>query len=198
MWTYNYLCHFGILGQKWGVRRYQNPDGTLTEEGKKRYGSDFDIDESKQKALPNKITRYGRGKELDKEHSALYNKEYKRIKNENKEQLERVYAESEALIKKYGFDGDDGGGGNRQKYSDAKLKRAHERYEQLADEIFMLEEEPHEIAKWSANNKITKKYGKTALGDIKHYRNVKAAATVTGLLTALGGITLLPTILKYR
>jgi len=31
------LMHFGIKGQKWGVRRYQNEDGTLTEEGKKRY-----------------------------------------------------------------------------------------------------------------------------------------------------------------
>lgn len=30
------LRHHGILGQKWGVRRYQNEDGTLTEEGKKR------------------------------------------------------------------------------------------------------------------------------------------------------------------
>lgn len=33
----DYLEHHGILGQKWGVRRFQNPDGTLTEEGKKRY-----------------------------------------------------------------------------------------------------------------------------------------------------------------
>lgn len=33
----NSLCHHGIEGQKWGVRRYQNPDGSLTEEGRKRY-----------------------------------------------------------------------------------------------------------------------------------------------------------------
>lgn len=35
---YNELYHHGILGQKWGIRRFQNPDGSLTEAGKKRYG----------------------------------------------------------------------------------------------------------------------------------------------------------------
>lgn len=35
----DYLAHYGILGQKWGVRRFQNPDGSLTNEGKRRYGS---------------------------------------------------------------------------------------------------------------------------------------------------------------
>lgn len=34
------LVHHGIKGQKWGVRRYQNEDGTLTAEGRKRYGAD--------------------------------------------------------------------------------------------------------------------------------------------------------------
>lgn len=34
------LCHWGIKGMKWGVRRYQSKDGSLTPEGKKRYRSD--------------------------------------------------------------------------------------------------------------------------------------------------------------
>lgn len=34
------LKHHGILGMKWGVRRYQNEDGTLTYVGKKRYKND--------------------------------------------------------------------------------------------------------------------------------------------------------------
>lgn len=33
------LYHHGILGQKWGVRRYQNADGSLTAAGKKKYGT---------------------------------------------------------------------------------------------------------------------------------------------------------------
>ena len=34
-----YLCHHGIKGQKWGVRRFQNADGSLTNTGKKRYSN---------------------------------------------------------------------------------------------------------------------------------------------------------------
>jgi hypothetical protein len=37
----NELKHYGILGMKWGVRRYQNEDGSLTEAGKKRYDKDM-------------------------------------------------------------------------------------------------------------------------------------------------------------
>lgn len=33
----DYLMHFGIKGQKWGIRKYQNEDGSYTEAGKERY-----------------------------------------------------------------------------------------------------------------------------------------------------------------
>lgn len=43
------LVHHGILGMKWGIRRYQNKDGSLTSAGKKRYSGDNTIKETPQK-----------------------------------------------------------------------------------------------------------------------------------------------------
>lgn len=48
------LLHWGIKGMKWGVRRYQNKDGTLTPAGKKRYNSNF---ESEAKSMSDQELR---------------------------------------------------------------------------------------------------------------------------------------------
>ena len=36
MGNQQYLMHHGVKGQRWGVRRYQNEDGSLTEAGKRK------------------------------------------------------------------------------------------------------------------------------------------------------------------
>lgn len=43
------IYHHGIKGQKWGIRRYQNADGSLTPEGQKRYERDVRENNAKKK-----------------------------------------------------------------------------------------------------------------------------------------------------
>lgn len=47
------VCHSGVKGMRWGIRRYQNKDGSLTDTGKKRY--DRDIKENLSKKKDNRI-----------------------------------------------------------------------------------------------------------------------------------------------
>lgn len=51
LWEDNYLAHWGIKGQKWGVRRFQNEDGTLTAAGKERYKVDPERERKEKRAL---------------------------------------------------------------------------------------------------------------------------------------------------
>ena len=76
----NYLCLHGILGMKWGVRRYQNEDGSLTEEGRKHY--------YKSDGNP---TRAGKRyeKQIAKQQRALDKKEIAQIKKDRKEAMKK-------------------------------------------------------------------------------------------------------------
>lgn len=53
----DYLQHWGIKGQKWGVRRFQNEDGTRTEAGKKREAAARETDSMSDEELRNKVNR---------------------------------------------------------------------------------------------------------------------------------------------
>lgn len=67
------LCHHGILGQKWGVRRFQNKDGTLTAEGRRRQKAGSDSTEkgsSEPASTGRKMTSTEFASELKKDEGA--------------------------------------------------------------------------------------------------------------------------------
>lgn len=98
----DYLVHHGIRGQKWGIRRYQNSDGSLTDEGKKRY-----LDSNGEFHMPYKKNIFGKKQysEEDQKVSTNYNryvnketqKEYDKILKMKKGSKERYQAEEQYL-----------------------------------------------------------------------------------------------------
>ena len=82
------LYHHGVLGQKWGIRRYQNSDGTLNSEGlKKKSKLDPKIAKNIQKRANNlNGNTENRKKVLSKMESELYKtkegKAYQKLVNE--------------------------------------------------------------------------------------------------------------------
>ena len=69
---HSFLAHHGILGMKWGIRRYQNKDGSLTSEGRVRYGigkralsMNINKNNIKNDKRRRKFIRYATGEEVE-------------------------------------------------------------------------------------------------------------------------------------
>lgn len=96
------ILHFGILGMKWGVRRYQNPDGSLTPAGQARYNYNSDTDKY-EKVTKKGVVKY-REKMIKEGHSDWYdnpNDEDKKRRKEIKSFNENYLNDK---LKKEGFE----------------------------------------------------------------------------------------------
>ena len=93
MWTYNYtteLWHHGIMGMKWGIRRYQTPDGSLTIAGKIRYGNKNRLEASINKKAAKLQRKYNdlTGKSIRQNNAA---------KDKNKEEARKKDSKSKSI-----------------------------------------------------------------------------------------------------
>jgi len=79
--TNDELYHHGILGQKWGVRRYQNEDGSLTAAGEKRYAKQQAKEQAKTKAKDTKWAKKNYDKIVKKSQKSV-SKELKKYEKQ--------------------------------------------------------------------------------------------------------------------
>lgn len=111
------IYHHGVKGMRWGVRRYQNKDGSLTKLGKKRRGAD-DKDEKKEtdEQIRARVLKSTNADEIYKNRHLL-------TTNEIRERLDRINVEKQL--------GDKAAEGKTTKMQ--KLKKFIDSAKELAD-----------------------------------------------------------------
>ena len=158
------LYHHGIKGQKWGVRRFQNKDGSLTPAGKKR--------------ASNKEIRQDRTairKELASQGSSNLTGDAKKAYAENQEIEKRI----NHLLEEYEFDADDGGGGKT-----AADRKAGQEYMELSEKYMHNDDIISAQRNEQVTKKLVEKYGEKRLNQLKTADNVRTGVAVVAVLAA--------------
>lgn len=152
----NELAHWGIKGMRWGIRRYQNKDGSLTPAGKKRYNEEMERAENERKELNRKQRTNAKIRKLNALQDA--NAELKKRLQEESDALDpkKVAAKEKAeakaekkarkLIEK------------AEKAELKKLKKAEEAEEAELKALKKAEEEAEKHHKQAVENSKTKSY----------------------------------------
>ena len=89
-----YLCHHGIKGQHWGVRRFQNKDGSLTPEGRKRL---FGAGSKNRQKFAENWEKYEEAKKIAAKDKSFKNNLNRQIYlNKANDYLNRTYQQARA------------------------------------------------------------------------------------------------------
>ena len=160
------LCHYGVLGMKWGIRRYQNPDGSLTAAGKKRKKLSSDgmkhlseksrrskltneqtIEELKKLTAPSRDPNFDGNKpeekkwlELDKEIRTFSGDWYnsKGVSKAFSDRISQYKKDADAVSKKYA----------------ASENKAREKYRRIQDDVILSSLSPANQASIKASRRI--------------------------------------------
>lgn len=92
------LKHYGIKGQKWGRRRFQNQDGSLTAEGKKRYDKDGDSEPRDMKKVEENTKAI---KKLNDSSQTVLQESSKIAKNRREKKQKQINEEIDEAVREH-------------------------------------------------------------------------------------------------
>lgn len=209
--TVSYLMHHGVEGQKWGIRRWQNEDGSLTPEGREHYGVgklDFN-----SKYVGNKRSAKAAFKE---ERKKLYGeideagyKDWDNWETASQKKLEKEWDDKHAKYKKKlkGYLDVDNQGFEEHFDAIEKYNKEHPNdkidpyddatWDERDPDMYDYDDFNKQEAVYNKNQKAAKKYvdsylsskyGDTLVSNANRADIAKGAIAVTGGLLVIGGV----------